>query len=247
MVNSWRDRCVKTLVVIGVLCVGGFGIADDIMKQELTIIIDGNTLDYKVDGATPNTNSFDQTGSYLGPEIGSAMLVSASNNTDLRINNIIRTNTVYNMLNVPQDEMRKYFEYADFYLNDGRVSFYAAIKEGKRIQAWLEAAGFKMRPLPDPPLECGTLEYLDLLHADTVPMDKVTALMKPIFNLNTRSLCSSAGSLALSQGERGKISYAISIAPNQWLTDNPPPVERMTYRMMFSIGIDPTLPDEDPK
>jgi hypothetical protein len=247
MVNSWRDHRVKTLAVIALLCLGGFGIADDIMKQELTISMGDNTLEFKIDGLQPRSDLFSGGSNYLGPEIGSVDIIDTRAESRISFKNVVGTNTIGNILNIQQyvDEPRS--DWADFYLNDGRVSFYAAIKEGKRIQAWLEAAGFKMRPLPDPPLECGTLEYLDLLHVDTVPMDKVTALMKPIFNLNTRSLCSSAGSLALSQGERGKISYAISIAPNQWLTDNPPPVERMTYRMMFSIGIYPTLPDEDPK
>ncbi|GIU66825.1 hypothetical protein [Candidatus Phycosocius spiralis] len=210
------------------------------MKQELEFTVKNNEVSYLINGEKPAKELFNETGGYQGPDFDTVVIRDGETNASIRFQDVIRTNTIFNILDVtPPDYSYDRGNNVIFYLNNGEISFNDAIREGKRIQAWLDAAGFKPRVLPNPPLKCGTLEYLDLLHSETVPLDKVTALINPIFDMSTRSLCSSAGALPLSQGGRGAVTFAIYIAPNQWLTDNPPPVNTMNYRLELRLGTDP--------
>lgn len=240
MVEVWSRLAAKALIVVTSLCLLSCDIRTDRMNHELEFTINDNGVSYLINGEKPDPALFDELGGYQGPDFDSIRIRDSETKVEIEFKDFVQTNTFFNVLDItPENYGADRGNMVEIYLKNGRVGFKEAIKEGKKIQSWLDSIGFKPRDLPDPPLKCGTLEYLDLLHRNDVPLEKVTALINPIFDRATRSLCSFAGSLGLSSGSRGAVGYSISIAPNQWLTDNPPPVEQMSYRLLFRIGVFP--------
>ncbi|WP_395782037.1 hypothetical protein [Aquidulcibacter sp.] len=240
MVDIWGRLAAKALIVATSLCLLGCNIGPDRMNHKLEFTVKDNGVSYLINGETPDPALFDQLGGYQGPDFDLLTIRDEKTGTVIQFSEIVRTNTYFNVLDVTLENSGiNRGNNIIFYLKNGEINFKDAIEEGKRIQSWLDFSGFKPRTLPASSQQCGTLEHLNLLHRNDVPLNKVAEQINPIFDLKTRSLCSSAGAVPLSQGNRGAVSFSITLAPNQWLTDNPPPVEQMSYRLEFGIGVYP--------